>query len=183
MIKWREENDIDNILDEDFSDFDNEYRSYLEGCDKDGRPVISFYVGDWDLRRYQNVKNFNCQMKLKKSGCEGPFFLGKKTGWLDTPTNCLKSPQWMSVGCWRQGITWPRAQSFSNLLISTLSPMPAQDVRSSKIFNKRLVRMINAGIPLLLHVVTSLQLHYPGYVHRVYAINGNCNHSWVMLIK
>ncbi|XP_021962022.1 SEC14-like protein 2 isoform X2 [Folsomia candida] len=50
-IQWREENDIDNILHEDWSDFDREFRVNVEGCDKTGRPILSIPVGDWDLRR------------------------------------------------------------------------------------------------------------------------------------
>ncbi|XP_035712244.1 SEC14-like protein 2 [Folsomia candida] len=50
-VQWREDNDIDHILQEDWSDFDREYRVLIEGCDKTGRPVISIPVGDWDLRR------------------------------------------------------------------------------------------------------------------------------------
>ncbi|XP_021959846.2 SEC14-like protein 2 [Folsomia candida] len=50
-VQWREDNDIDHILQEDWSDFDREYRVLVEGCDKSGRPVLSLPVGDWDLRR------------------------------------------------------------------------------------------------------------------------------------
>ncbi|XP_035712428.1 SEC14-like protein 2 [Folsomia candida] len=50
-IQWREDNDIDHILQEDWSDYDREFRVLVEGCDKTGRPVLSLPVGDWDLRR------------------------------------------------------------------------------------------------------------------------------------
>ncbi|OXA47457.1 Patellin-2 [Folsomia candida] len=50
-VQWREDNDIDHILQEDWSDFDREYRVFVEGCDKSGRPVFSILVGDWDIRR------------------------------------------------------------------------------------------------------------------------------------
>lgn len=43
-VKWREENNIDNILEEDWSDFDKDYRISVEGCDKSSRPVISTNV-------------------------------------------------------------------------------------------------------------------------------------------
>ncbi|XP_035714057.1 uncharacterized protein LOC118438251 [Folsomia candida] len=42
---------MDNILEEDWSDFDSEFRANIEGCDKLGRPVLSVTIGDWDLRR------------------------------------------------------------------------------------------------------------------------------------
>ncbi|XP_035711377.1 phosphatidylinositol/phosphatidylcholine transfer protein SFH12-like isoform X1 [Folsomia candida] len=50
-IRWRSENQIDSILSEDWDDFDREYRIYIEGCDKDGKPVITMFPGDWDIRR------------------------------------------------------------------------------------------------------------------------------------
>lgn len=76
MIRWREENNIDTLLDEEYPEFDDEYGIYLEGCDYEGRPgtraethpqksswgnffsrmlfhlsVISMPLGDWDMRR------------------------------------------------------------------------------------------------------------------------------------
>jgi hypothetical protein len=50
-IKWRVDNDIRKLLDEEFPEFDEEYNVYLEGCDTQNRPVISVPVGDWDIRR------------------------------------------------------------------------------------------------------------------------------------
>jgi hypothetical protein len=40
MIRWREENNIDTILEKDFTDLDEEYRGYIEGCDLEGRPSM-----------------------------------------------------------------------------------------------------------------------------------------------
>ncbi|XP_021965611.1 SEC14 cytosolic factor isoform X2 [Folsomia candida] len=51
MLKWREENEIDKLLDEEFPEFDQEYNVYLEGCDPLNRPVLSVPLGDWDIRR------------------------------------------------------------------------------------------------------------------------------------
>jgi len=50
-LEWRKENNMDDILNEDFSDFQGEYRYSIEGCDKEGRPVVSVFLGDWDLRK------------------------------------------------------------------------------------------------------------------------------------
>ncbi|ODM98130.1 SEC14-like protein 2 [Orchesella cincta] len=50
-LKWREENDIDNLLSEDFSDFERDYPYTTDTYDKTGRPMIAFTFGDWDLRK------------------------------------------------------------------------------------------------------------------------------------
>lgn len=50
-MKWREREKIDSILAEDFADFDQDYKYTFEGCDKEGKPVVTAAVGDWDLRR------------------------------------------------------------------------------------------------------------------------------------
>lgn len=34
MLKWRQENDIDKLLEEEFPEFDEEYAVFVEGCDK-----------------------------------------------------------------------------------------------------------------------------------------------------
>ncbi|XP_021965856.1 protein real-time [Folsomia candida] len=48
---WRDENKIDSILDEDWTEFNKDYRVNVEGCDMEGKPVISLFVGEWNLRR------------------------------------------------------------------------------------------------------------------------------------
>ncbi|XP_021958783.1 SEC14-like protein 2 isoform X1 [Folsomia candida] len=50
-LKWRKVHNMDNILKEDWSDFEQEFRFEIQGCDKEGRPVVSIPVGDWDVRR------------------------------------------------------------------------------------------------------------------------------------
>lgn len=37
-IDWRTENRIDNVLNEDFTDLEEDYRFYIEGHDFQGRP-------------------------------------------------------------------------------------------------------------------------------------------------
>ncbi len=37
----------DNILDESWEEFDNEYHMTVEGCDRDGHPIVAFRVGEW----------------------------------------------------------------------------------------------------------------------------------------
>ncbi|OXA39683.1 Patellin-4 [Folsomia candida] len=41
---WRDENKIDSILDEDWTEFNKDYRVNVEGCDMEGKPGIPFLV-------------------------------------------------------------------------------------------------------------------------------------------
>ncbi|OXA49147.1 Phosphatidylinositol/phosphatidylcholine transfer protein SFH4 [Folsomia candida] len=50
-LKWRRANNMDNILKENWSDFDQDFRSEFLGCDKEGSPVISIPIRDWNVRR------------------------------------------------------------------------------------------------------------------------------------
>lgn len=50
MLTWRKENNIDALSSEDYPEFEAEYVTYLEGCDRSGRPVISVPIGKWDIR-------------------------------------------------------------------------------------------------------------------------------------
>ncbi|OXA44535.1 SEC14-like protein 4 [Folsomia candida] len=50
MVSWRQENQMDTILQEDWAKSDYEFKIYIEGCDRDKKPVISVSV-DWDIRR------------------------------------------------------------------------------------------------------------------------------------
>ncbi|XP_021968240.1 SEC14-like protein 2 [Folsomia candida] len=49
-LQWRKDNDIDNILTEDWSDFEAAFPYEIHGCDKEGRPVISMSTGEWNVR-------------------------------------------------------------------------------------------------------------------------------------
>jgi len=49
-LKWRNENDIDKILDEDYALFESDFKTYFEGCDREGRPIFAEFVGEWDIR-------------------------------------------------------------------------------------------------------------------------------------
>ncbi|XP_021964345.2 SEC14-like protein 2 isoform X1 [Folsomia candida] len=48
---WREENEMDALLDEDWTEFNNQYRFNLDGCDGNGAPVFVLFAGEWDMRR------------------------------------------------------------------------------------------------------------------------------------
>lgn len=37
-LKWRKENQLDHILEEDWDNFEKEYQYEVQGCDKGGRP-------------------------------------------------------------------------------------------------------------------------------------------------
>lgn len=49
-LKWREQNKMSNILTEDFSDVSEEFPVTLDGHDKQGRPIATLDMGEWDLR-------------------------------------------------------------------------------------------------------------------------------------
>jgi len=50
-LKFREENGMDNVLNEDWSDVESEYPYYVDTEDKEGRPILNFNLGEWDLRK------------------------------------------------------------------------------------------------------------------------------------
>ncbi|XP_021961916.1 SEC14-like protein 2 [Folsomia candida] len=77
-IQWREDNDIDNILKEDWADFDREFRVHIEGCDKSGRPILSIPVGDWDLRRAVVAGQSNRLMRYFSKLFEEGFTMARK---------------------------------------------------------------------------------------------------------
>ncbi|XP_035707849.1 SEC14-like protein 2 [Folsomia candida] len=49
-LRWREENKMDTILNEEWSDLELNYPILMQGCDKIGRPVVSGQAGEWDVR-------------------------------------------------------------------------------------------------------------------------------------
>ncbi|XP_021965857.1 SEC14-like protein 2 [Folsomia candida] len=50
-FNWRDENKIDSIFEDDWTQFNKDYRISVEGCDAEGKPVLSLFVGEWNLRR------------------------------------------------------------------------------------------------------------------------------------
>lgn len=50
-LRWRRDNKIDTIQEEDWSDFTKDYPYSVDGFDKDGRPVGTVSIGDWNIRR------------------------------------------------------------------------------------------------------------------------------------
>ncbi len=46
----------DNILDESWEEFDNEYHMTVEGCDRDGHPIVAFRVGEWGKDFFKFIK-------------------------------------------------------------------------------------------------------------------------------
>ncbi|CAL8099405.1 unnamed protein product [Orchesella dallaii] len=50
-LKWREDNKMDGIHEENWDDMEAEYPYHIEGLDKRGQPVVTGNIGDWDLRR------------------------------------------------------------------------------------------------------------------------------------
>jgi len=49
-LKWRKENNMDTILDEDFSELDRDYPFQIEYEDKEGKPIVTANFGDWNVR-------------------------------------------------------------------------------------------------------------------------------------
>ncbi|ODM90081.1 SEC14-like protein 2 [Orchesella cincta] len=50
-LKWREENGIDNMRNEDWSDLSSDYHVTIDTYDKTGRPIGTIDIYDWDVRR------------------------------------------------------------------------------------------------------------------------------------
>jgi len=50
--KWRKQNNVDEILNEDLSEYFPDFPFKLEGVDKEGRPIYQCYFGKWKLRKY-----------------------------------------------------------------------------------------------------------------------------------
>ncbi|XP_021964217.2 uncharacterized protein LOC110859557 [Folsomia candida] len=42
---------MDTLLDEDWTEFNNQYRFNMDGCDDKGNPNLVLFVGEWDMRR------------------------------------------------------------------------------------------------------------------------------------
>jgi len=82
-LKWRKEYKMDTIHNEDFSEFDLNNPIYTDGLDKEGRPMMVFSFGEWDLRgiaisgklpkliRYLIKKRDECVQKVAKLQAEG----------------------------------------------------------------------------------------------------------------
>jgi len=51
-MKWRADYNIEGIHEEDFSDVSKESGMRVEGTDREGRPLIIWELGDFDLRKY-----------------------------------------------------------------------------------------------------------------------------------
>ncbi|ODM89048.1 SEC14-like protein 2, partial [Orchesella cincta] len=50
-LKWRAENDIDNIQNEDWTDMLSDFHSTLDTHDKTGRPIAVLNIYEWDIRK------------------------------------------------------------------------------------------------------------------------------------
>ncbi|ODN02368.1 SEC14-like protein 2 [Orchesella cincta] len=50
-LKWRLDNNIDNIGNEDWEFFETEYPINQQGFDREGRPLVQFNLGQWNLRK------------------------------------------------------------------------------------------------------------------------------------
>ncbi|XP_021966985.1 phosphatidylinositol/phosphatidylcholine transfer protein SFH2 isoform X2 [Folsomia candida] len=48
--KWRTEQGFDGIHNEDWSDMECCYPVFLEGVDREGKPLLIFDIGEWDIR-------------------------------------------------------------------------------------------------------------------------------------
>jgi len=50
-MKWREENKMDKILTEDFSDFESNFKMWTEGRDRRGKPILYYEAATHDTRK------------------------------------------------------------------------------------------------------------------------------------
>ncbi|ODM90084.1 SEC14-like protein 2 [Orchesella cincta] len=50
-IKWRKENGIDEMKNEDWSDISPDFHATFDTYDKTGRPIVVIDIYDWDIRR------------------------------------------------------------------------------------------------------------------------------------
>ncbi|CAL8109877.1 unnamed protein product [Orchesella dallaii] len=50
-LKWRSDNQLDQIDDEEWQDFETDYPLNKKGLDKNGRPLVQILFGEWDLRK------------------------------------------------------------------------------------------------------------------------------------
>jgi len=50
-LKWRKDQNIGNLLNEDFSEFEKKYPFNIEGVDKEGRPIQIAPAGQWRPRQ------------------------------------------------------------------------------------------------------------------------------------
>ncbi|CAL8099399.1 unnamed protein product [Orchesella dallaii] len=57
-IKWRTDNSMDTILEEDWADMEEEYPFKLNSHDKEGKPVFLGAFGHWDLRKAEVTGRF-----------------------------------------------------------------------------------------------------------------------------
>lgn len=50
-VKWRNEENMDNIEKEDWTDFQLDYPLYVDTFDKEGRPAAEMAITEWDVRK------------------------------------------------------------------------------------------------------------------------------------
>ncbi|CAL8085636.1 unnamed protein product [Orchesella dallaii] len=49
-LRWRNQNRMDTILNEDWSEFRDKYPVYLDTVNREGMPILTSNFGDWDVR-------------------------------------------------------------------------------------------------------------------------------------
>ncbi|XP_035705333.1 SEC14-like protein 4 isoform X2 [Folsomia candida] len=50
-LSWRDSTNFDKLDDSDFQDFIHDYPYEIVGQDKEGKPILHCYLGDWDFRK------------------------------------------------------------------------------------------------------------------------------------
>jgi len=76
-MNWRKENKIDSLAENpEIQKLGNIYKHYVGSVDKEGRPVLEFNGGRWDLRKItlsgkrdemQRYYNYMCEMGMEKA--------------------------------------------------------------------------------------------------------------------
>ncbi|CAL8128842.1 unnamed protein product [Orchesella dallaii] len=69
-IKWREENKMDGILEEDWAEFKEKFPHYLDTVAKSGHPIRTGDVGEWDIRAVAVSGKLNKIIRYVEMGME-----------------------------------------------------------------------------------------------------------------
>jgi len=140
-MRWRKENHINSVLEEDFSEFEAKFPIYFDPPDKYGRPVIRVLLEDWDS--HDIVLNDKNNQRYKRAA----FKLAESI------EECIRKHSDDTNGEVYQGVFV--------LDCTTLS----RHVKNVGVKN------MYAVLRLLKEVVTTLAANYPGFPAAIYVLN------------
>jgi len=95
MIKWRKDNNIDNIQNEEFPAAEKCVKVWHGGVDKEGRPIVYSNMGVWDIRKCALAGQSPVMIKyIVKHYLEGPTRVART---LRNPNNGKNVTQFNSI--------------------------------------------------------------------------------------